>query len=103
MTNETKPDGGPAFPGVEYKQPLGGGTHMMTIIGGMTKREYAAIMLKVPDSGTDWLDAMIRKAQRNEMAAKAMQGWAADSGVTTGVGAKWAYEMADAMQKEGQA
>jgi hypothetical protein len=71
--------------------------------GGMTLREYAAIKLKVPDSGTDWLDEMIRTAQRNELAAKAMQGWAADSGVTTNVGAKWAYEMADAMQKASNA
>ncbi len=70
---------------------------------GMTVREYAAIQLKVPDSGTDWLDEMIRTAQRNELAAKAMQGWAADSGVTTATGAKWAYEMADAMQKASNA
>jgi hypothetical protein len=70
---------------------------------GLTVREYAAIQLKVPDSGTDWLDGMIRTAQRNELAAKAMQGWAADSGVTTNVGAKWAYEMADAMQKASNA
>ncbi len=34
---------------------------------------------------------------RDYFAAKAMQGWAADSGVTTAIGAKWAYEMADAM------
>ena len=36
---------------------------------------------------------------RDEFAGKAMQGWAADSGVTTELGAKWAYEMADAMLK----
>jgi hypothetical protein len=30
--------------------------------GGLSKREYAAILLKVPDSGTDWLDVMIRRA-----------------------------------------
>ena len=29
---------------------------------GMTLRQYAAIKLKVPDSGTDWLDEMIVKA-----------------------------------------
>jgi hypothetical protein len=39
----------------------------------MTLREYAAIQLKVPDSGTDWLDDMIRKSQRDDFAAKAMQ------------------------------
>jgi len=29
---------------------------------GMTLRQYAAIHLKVPDSGTDWLDEMIKKS-----------------------------------------
>lgn len=29
---------------------------------GFTKREYAAILLRVPDSGQDWLDLMIRKS-----------------------------------------
>ena len=37
-----KETGGPAFPGVEYKAPMGGGTHMMTIVGGMTLRDYFA-------------------------------------------------------------
>lgn len=41
---------------------------------GMTLRQYAAIKLKVPDSGTDWLDDMIRQSLRDELAAKAMQG-----------------------------
>lgn len=31
---------------------------------GMTMRQYAAIKLKVPDSGTDWLDEMIAKSRR---------------------------------------
>jgi hypothetical protein len=29
---------------------------------GMTLRQYAAIHLKVPDSGIDWLDDMIKKS-----------------------------------------
>jgi len=42
-----------------------------TDMTGMTLRQYAAIKLKVPNSGTDWLDEMIRqslqaKAQRTE-------------------------------------
>lgn len=36
-------------------------------------RQYAAIKLKVPDSGTDWLDAMITQSLRDDFAAKAMQ------------------------------
>ena len=31
---------------------------------GLTAQEYAAIQLRVPESGTEWLDAMIRKARR---------------------------------------
>ena len=30
---------------------------------GLTKRQYAAMMLRVPDSGLPWLDAMITKAR----------------------------------------
>jgi hypothetical protein len=30
--------------------------------GGMDLRHYAAIHLRLPDSGLDWLDEMIRKA-----------------------------------------
>jgi len=29
---------------------------------GLTAREHAAIALRVPDSGEDWLDAMILKS-----------------------------------------
>lgn len=37
-----------------------------------TAREHAAIALRVPDSGNAWLDAMIRTAQRNDLAKEAM-------------------------------
>lgn len=47
---------------------------------GLTQREYAAIKLRVPDSGTDWLDAMIEKSLLNEFAGKAMQGFIAYMG-----------------------
>jgi hypothetical protein len=54
--------GGPAFPGVdELGDPY----------NGMTLRQYAAIHLKVPNSGTDWLDDMIRQSLRDDFAAKA--------------------------------
>ena len=55
--------GGPAFP-----RPQGGDA-------GMSLRQYAAIKLRVPNSGTDWLDEMIRTSLREELAAKAMQGF----------------------------
>lgn len=64
-------DGGPAFPcetvGTdehgEYRLPY----------QGMTLRQYAAIKLRVPNSGTDWLDEMIITQRRDDLAAKAMQ------------------------------
>lgn len=39
----------------------------------MSLREYAAITLKVPESGTDWLDDMIRKSLRDDFAGKAIK------------------------------
>jgi hypothetical protein len=49
--------GGPAFPSQREH----------TTKEGMTLRQYAAIKLKVPDSGTDWLDDMIRKSNEFDM------------------------------------
>lgn len=45
---------------------------------GFTKREAAAIALRVPESGDPDLDAMIRTAQRRDLAAMAMQGMLAE-------------------------
>ena len=97
-------DGGPAFP-----VPLNQGEPWSSTgpCDGMTLRQYAAIKLRVPDSGTDWLDKMIRESLRNEMAAKAMPECYADycrhadvqgyvEGWRVGV-AKDAYETADAI------
>lgn len=72
-TNESsKPaDGGPAFPHPDY---------LHTGDAGMSLRAYAAIKLRVPDSGIDWLDDMIRTAVQDEFAAKAMQGLSANPG-----------------------
>ena len=60
--------GGPAFPW------CGDLNDCPTFNLGMTLRQYAAIKLRVPNSGTDWLDEMIRQSLRDELAAKAMQG-----------------------------
>jgi len=40
---------------------------------GLSAQEYAAINLRVPASGTPWLDDMIRSHLRDEFAGKAMQ------------------------------
>ncbi len=81
--------GGPAFPR----------DHAHEGHNGLTACEYAAIQLKVPDSGTDWLDDMIRAAQRNELAAQAMNAFLSRDGSTLGQDAEAAYMMADAMLK----
>lgn len=41
---------------------------------GLTKREQACIALRVPETGDPELDALIRTAQRRDVAAMAMQG-----------------------------
>ena len=97
-------DGGPAFP-----VPLNQGEPWSSTgpCDGMTLRQYAAIKLRVPNSGTDWLDEMIRTSLRDDLAAKAMPACYADyckhadvqgyvEGWRVGV-AKDAYETADAI------
>jgi len=69
---------------------------------GMTLRQYAAIKLKVPSSGDEELDAMIRASLHNDFAAKAMQGLCANSdlgGWSPSIIAREAYDVADAMMK----
>lgn len=72
---------------------------------GLTKREYAAIHLRVPNSGDGQLDAMIREAKRDGLATRAMQGIVAalPQGLEpiniTAVCAN-SYTIADAMLKE---
>ena len=69
---------------------------------GMTLREYAAIRLKVPNSGTDWLDDMIRDSLRNDMAGQALEGLCANSSFSSNdfeFASAVAYELADAMLK----
>jgi hypothetical protein len=77
---------------------------------GITLREYAAIKLKVPDSGTDWLDGMILESLRNDLAAKAMQGlmnsWAGHTGTESELIDIWAvssWAVADEMMKAREA
>lgn len=92
-----KNNSGPAFPTSFNKD------YPHEITGGLSKREYAAIKLRVPDSGTEWLDAMISASLRDEIAAKALQGYIASrepeidlieaaSSIATGC-----YKLADAM------
>jgi hypothetical protein len=90
--------GGPAYPTKNYR---GGAVPEATGYSeGKTLREYAAIHLMVPNSGKDWLDDMIRKAQRDQFAAKAMQALVtADQMTPRDYVANDAYGYADAMLK----
>ncbi len=99
--------GGPAFPSEENREHMGAiyrAKHQ-----GMTLRQYAAIKLRVPNSGTDWLDEMIEKSLRDEVAGKAMQGlmgrvWGNQPAEELfPIWAKSAYAVADAMLKARQA
>ena len=71
---------------------------------GMTLRQYAAIKLRVPESGTDWLDAMIVQSRRDELAESAVLGLLSDTEVkgTREEFASRAYQMADAMIAAGK-
>lgn len=71
------------------------GLHEHPDFNGLNAREYAAIALCVPDSGTEWLDAMIDQRRRDDFAKAAMpQGFF--QGGPHGR-AKEAYGEADAM------
>ena len=101
---------GPAFPGgaVRKTRPAHdpGADFRVTDItepkqSGMTLRQYAAIKLRVPNSGTDWLDEMIFASLRDDLAAKAMQGMAGSHGYCERGWdqkdlSRQAYELADA-------
>ena len=58
----------------KYAFPCGTEHLAEPVTAGMTLLQYAAIKLRVPESGDDWLDSMILESLRNEIAAKAMQG-----------------------------
>jgi len=93
-------DGGPAFP-----EHAGGmfGEHV-TRTRGMTLRQYAAIRLKVPQSGLPWLDEMINEARRDAFAGQALAGLLADPSVTASEKcvAIAAMDYADAMIEAGR-
>lgn len=86
--------GGPAFPipGLQNDEEF----------NGMSLRQYAAIKLRVPQSGDDWLDSMILEARRLDAAEKAMQAYFTDPNVGYGkdaieAGTSTAYRIARTM------
>ncbi len=73
-TPQPDDDGGPAFPDPCGAHP---GAHPPHEAKGMSLRQYAAIKLRVPRSGDDWLDDMIRESLRDQFAGQALAGWMA--------------------------
>lgn len=104
----SKEDGGPAFPVLSRAYFVEG--KLIRPERGMSTRAYAAIKLRVPDSGIDWLDDMIRTSQRNELAGRALVGALSsprllmidDKAIeTVSDYALWASSQADALLAEG--
>ncbi len=79
--------GGPAFPSglIDPSTPEDA---VQPLHSGMTLRQYAAIKLKVPNSGADWLNEMIRESLKDDFAAKVLQGICA-----SGPSKTWTNEM----------
>lgn len=71
--------------GIEYPQ------------NGFSRRERAAIDLCIPQSGTPWLDDMIREAQRQRFAGMALKKASRGSDRSADEIARRAYYIADAM------
>ena len=119
MNNQIN-DGGPAFPTTATATTVSkreDGASVLTNYGsspGMTLRQYAAINLRVPDSGLPWLDEMIvqsnrvqsnreRLADRERLAAAALEKASRGSDRNADEIAKRAFYIADAMLKAREA
>ena len=71
-----RPDA-PAMPSINSRQPSAQQLAFdpyakASYSEGLTARQHAAIALCVPDSGCDWLDAMIEQRRRDEFAKAAL-------------------------------
>lgn len=69
---------------------------------GLTPRQYAAIHLRVPNSGTDWLDEMIVESQRNELMERIVGGLSEARGLAPRDFPELARMIADATLKARQ-
>jgi hypothetical protein len=63
------PERQPGFTKSELTLPPVPVIYETTELEGMTLRAYAAIQLRVPDSGMDWLDTMIKRSRELDRAA----------------------------------
>lgn len=95
----------PAFPADSTSNGYGGRTPQT--YSGLTIQQYAAIHLRVPNSGDAALDDMIRQSLHNEFATSAMKGFLAGHISHYGHESHWPYggmvdearQVADAMLK----
>lgn len=93
----------PAFP--MHSHEAEGWNTQVPYVEGLTARQHAAIALCVPDSGVDWLDAIIEQRRRDEFASAALAALIAmphKDDVKRGakgvpILSGYAYEYADAM------
>lgn len=102
MSNTNIETGKSAFPVYDHH---GDGQPFLADVG-MGLRQYAAIKLQVPNSGTDWLDEMVRQSLRDEIATKAMQGLIVDpdrADQSREECARLSYLLADAMLRAREA
>ena len=96
-------DGGPAFPTTKVNPDIVPKPAVIPDRPGMSLRAYAAIKLRVPESGIDWLDGMIERSRRDDLAGQALQGLVAtNEGYVAAEDkiANWSYQLADAARKE---
>lgn len=73
MTNPNDPYS--AFTGLDQRN---GQVIESVYARGLSAREHAAIQLRVPNSGTPWLDEMIRQSLQQEFAKAAISGFMAN-------------------------
>lgn len=108
------PDGGPAFHSITVREGDNYNAPTKYYHKGMSLRQYAAIKLCVPESGTPWLDEMIHKSLKDRFAGQALAGLLANCGGPvqangmSGTGycngtrestAEWAFDLATAMME----
>lgn len=98
----------PAFPYINGIQDFSGNS-IPTSEEGMSLKQYAAIHLKVPMSGTPWLDEMIEASRRDEFAKASLIGRYSDKlDIGCRINTGFCFEDADVMlavsnkRKEGE-
>ena len=72
----------------------------ITVDAGLSARERASIDLKVPDSGTDWLDEMILESRRLDYMGQVITNMGYPGAESTATIIAWSNEIAVAVIRE---